>query len=191
MLRYVSLNKNYERHINNYGFCICDVFTNIAGDQIRIWRDLDENQVLPKLRTSIKVKDWFSRYKNKAKSNIVVNCRQIGAICDCVLGNLEAKGIGLKYGLHDTYVLLQYDNWYFGDNSDELGSLLQKSTKHSKHVTLLPVKLEGSLLKEVGDIIELNLPAGQIGMRFMEWGINQNTLQFILEKKETWKNCHK
>ena len=186
MIRYVSLNKNYERHINNYGFCICDVFTDIAGDQIRIWRDLDENQVLPKLRTSIKVKEWFSRYKNKAKSNVVINCRQIGAICDCVLGNLEAKGLGLNYGLHDTYVLLQYDNWNFGDNSDELGNLLQKSAKQSKHVTLLPVKLDGSLLKEVGDIIELNLPAGQIGMRFMDWGINIETLQMILEKKQQW-----
>lgn len=184
MLRYVSLNKDYERHNNNYGFCICDVFTNIAGDQIRTWRDLDENQVLPKLRTSIKVKEWFSKYKNKAKSNIVVNCRQIGAICDCVLCHLEAKGLGLDYGLHDTYVLLQYDNWNFGDNTEELGSLLQKSAKQSKQVTLLPVKLDGSLLKEVGDIIKLNLPAGQIGMRFMDWGINVETRRIILEKIE-------
>lgn len=88
--------------------------------------------------------------------------------------------------MHDTYVLLQYDNWNFGDNSDELGNLLQKSAKQSKHVTLLPVKLDGSLLKEVGDIIELNLPAGQIGMRFMDWGINIETLQMILEKKQQW-----
>lgn len=51
---------------------------------------------------------------------------------------------------------------------------------------MLPVTLEGSLLKDYGDVIELNLPAGQIGIRFKDWGVNIETLQIIFDKKQQW-----
>lgn len=188
MLRWVSLNKKYERHLNDYGFCFCDEFTDIAGDKIRIYRDMEGNQVLPKLRFSKKIKKWLTISKKKKNTMLLVNCRQIGAIFDCVLGHIEGNGQGKKFGLHNTYVLLQYDNWKFGDDSEELGKLIANTSKQSKRLALLPVILKGSLLQEVGDIIELEFPAGQIGIRFMDWGINIDTRHIILEKLQEWEN---
>lgn len=56
MIRLISLNEKYEQHLNDYGYCICDIITDIAGDQVRIWRDMEGNQVLPKLRTIKRIK---------------------------------------------------------------------------------------------------------------------------------------
>ena len=190
MIRLVSLNKDYERHINDQGFCFCDVFTDIAGDQVRIWRDMEENQVIPKLRLTKRVKNLLSRSKKKETLMSVFNCRQIGAIYDCILGNVEGNGLGKKHGLCGTYVLLQYNSWKFGDDSEELGKIISNAKKQSKHLVLLPVTLNGSLLQEVGEIIELDFPAGQIGIRFKDWGINMDTLRIILEKQQE-KGTHK
>jgi hypothetical protein len=184
MIRLVSLNKDYERHINDQGFCFCDVFTDIAGDQVRIWRDMEGNRVIPRLSLSKRVKKWLLPLKKKEKIMPTFNCRQIGAIFDCVLGNIEGNGQGKKKGLQGTYALLQYDNWKFGDDSDELGKIVSNAKKQSKHLVLLPVTLNGSLLQEVGEIIELDFPAGQIGMRFKDWGINIDTLRIIFEKQQ-------
>ena len=120
----------------------------------------------------------------------VFNCRQIGAIYDCILGNVEGNGLGKKHGLCGTYVLLQYNSWKFGDDSEELGKIISNAKKQSKHLVLLPVTLNGSLLQEVGEIIELDFPAGQIGIRFKDWGINMDTLRIILEKQQE-KGTHK
>lgn len=186
MIRLVSLNEKYERHLNDYGYCFCDVITDITGDKFQIWRDMDNNQVLPKLRLAKKIKNWLPKLKSDRSQTALFNCRQIGAIFDCVLGNIEADGHGKKQGLHNTYVLIQYDNWHFGDESEKLGKIIESSAKQSKHLVLLPVTLNGSLLKRVGNIIECKFPAGQIGMRFKEWGINIDTIRTILEKKEIW-----
>lgn len=186
MIRYVSLNEKYKHHINDYGYCFCDVITDIAGDQIRICRDMEGNQVLPKLRFAKKVKNWLAKFKKKESKTIMFNCRQIGAIYDCVLGNIEGDGFGKKHGLHNTYVLLQYDNWSLGDEPEELWQLITNTAKQSKHLVLLPVTLNGSLLNEVGDIIEMDFPAGKIDVRFKEWGINIDTIRCIAEKKQEW-----
>lgn len=188
MVRLVSLNKSYERHINDQGFCFCDVFTDIAGDHVRIWRDMEGNQVLPKQRFTKKIKTWLSKIKKKEKTLSVYNCRQIGAIFDCVLGNVEGEGLGKKHGLRNTYVLLEYDSWKFGDDSEELGKIVVNAKKRYKHLVLLPVTLDGSLLKDVGEIIEMDFPAGQIGMRFKDWGINMDTLRIIFEKQQEKEN---
>lgn len=188
MVRLVSLNKGYERHINDQGFCFCDVFTDIAGDQVRIWRDMEGNQVIPRLRFSKRFKNWFSKFKKREKVSPVFNCRQIGAIFECVLGNVEGEGLGKKYGLQNTYVLLEYDSWKFGDDSEELGKIISNSKKQSKHLVLLPITLNGSLLQEAGEIIKLDFPAGLIGVRFNNWGINIETLKIIFEKKLEWEN---
>ncbi len=185
-IRLVSLNKKYERHLNDYGYCFCDVITDITGDKFHIWRDMDNNQVLPKLRLAKKIKNRLSKFKSDRSQTAIFNCRQIGAIFDCVLGNIEEDGHGKKQGLHNTYVLIQYDNWHFGDESEKLSKIIESSAKQSKHLVLLPVTLNGSLLKRVGNIIECKFPAGQIGMRFKEWGINIDTIRTILEKKEIW-----
>ena len=184
MVRYVSLNAKYECHINDYGYCFCDVITDIVGEHIRIYRDMEGNQVIPKLRLTKRVKNLLSRSKKKETLMSVFNCRQIGAICDCILGNVEGNGLGKKRGLCGTYVLLQYDGWKFGDDSEELGKIISNAKKQSKHLVLLPVTLNGSLLQEVGEIIELDFPAGQIGIRFKDWGINMDTLRIILEKQQ-------
>lgn len=185
MTRMISLNKKYEHHINMYGYCYCDIYTDIAGKQIRICRDLNGNQVIPKLRriNSIR-KKIFSLIKKSTKQPSVINFRQIGAIYNCILVNIKDKGLGKQYGLKDTYVLLQYDNWKFGDNSEDFANLRQNSEQLPKRLVLLPVKLEGSLLKKMGDIVNLNLSTDQISMKFMEWGINLITFQSIFEKKE-------
>lgn len=188
MVRYVSLNAKYERHINDYGYCFCDVITDIVGDQIRIYRDMEGNQVIPKQRLTKRVKNLLSRSKKNKKLMPVFNCRQIGAIYDCILGNIEGNGLGKKHGLCGTYVLLQYDSWKFGEDFEELGKILVDTTKQSKHLVLLPVTLNGSLLHEVKDIIEIDFPAGQIGIRFKEWEINIETLKNIYEKKQEWEN---
>lgn len=190
MVRYVSLNANYERHINDYGYCFCDVITDIVGDQIRVYRDMEGNQVLPKRRLSKRIKNLLSKSKKKEKRMPVFNCRQLGAIYDCVLGNIEGNGLGKKHGLNGTYVLLQYDSWKLGDDTEELGKIISDATNQSKHLVLLPVTLNGSLLQEIGEIIELDFPAGQIGMRFKDWGINMDTLRIILEKQQE-KRTHK
>lgn len=183
-IRLIGLDKNDERHINDYGYCYCDIITDMAGEHIRIYRDMDGNQVLPKQRLTKRVKDQLSRFKKKEKMMPVFNCRQIGAICDCVLGNIEGGGLGKEHGLHGTYVLLQYDSWKFGDDSEELGKIVSNAKKQSKHLVLLPVTLDGSLLKNVGEIIEMDFPVGQIGMRFKDWGINMDTLRIIFEKQQ-------
>ena len=184
MVRLVSLNKGYERHLNDQGFCFCDVFTDIAGGQVRIWRDMEGNQVIPRLRFSKRVRNWLVPLKKKEKMMPVFNCRQIGAIYDCVLGNIEGNGLGKKHGLNGTYVLLQYDSWKLGDDTEELGKIISNSTNQSKHLVLLPVTLNGSLLQEIGEIIELDFPVGKIGMRFKDWGINMDTLRIIFEKQQ-------
>lgn len=186
MIRLISLNEKYEQHLNDYGYCICDIITDIAGDQVRIWRDMEGNQVLPKLRTIKRIKRRLLAFRKNGKAKPTFNCRQIGAIYDCVLGHVEGKGLGKRYGLTGTYVLLKYDNWTIGDNNEDLGKLISNVKKQSKSLLLLPVTLEGSLLKDSGDVIELNLPAGQIGIRFKDWGINIETLQIILDKKQQW-----
>lgn len=186
MIRLISLNEKYEQHLNDYGYCICDIITDIAGDQVRIWRDMEGNQVLPKLRTIKRIKRRLLAFRKNGKAKPTFNCRQIGAIYDCVLGHVEGKGLGKRYGLTGTYVLLKYDNWTIGDNNEDLGKLISNVKKQSKSLLLLPVTLEGSLLKDSGDVIELNLPAGQIGIRFKDWGVNIETLQIILDKKQQW-----
>ena len=183
MVRFVSLNKKYDRHLNDYGYCFCDIITDMTGEQFRIWRDMENNQVLPKLRFVKLLKKWLTKFKKQGNKTTTFNPRQIGAIFDCVLGNIEGNGYGKKQGLHNTYIILQYDNWCFGDESETLGDIIADSAKQSKYLVLLPVTLEGSLLKGLGDIIEFNFPAGQIGLRFKEWGININTLSEIIEKK--------
>lgn len=139
--------------------------------------------MLPKLRFVKLLKKWLTKFKKQGNKTTTFNPRQIGAIFDCVLGNIEGNGYGKKQGLHNTYIILQYDNWCFGDESETLGDIIADSAKQSKYLVLLPVTLEGSLLKGLGDIIEFNFPAGQIGLRFKEWGININTLSEIIEKK--------
>lgn len=186
MSRLISLNKKYDRHINDYGYCFCDVITDITGKQFQIWRDMDNNQVLPKLRLGKKIKRWLTNFKKKDRQTTIFNCRQIGAVFNCVLGNIEGNGHGKKQGLRNTYVILQYDEWCFGDEPEKLGELIANTAKQSKHLVLLPVTLEGSLLKGLGDIMEFNFPAGQIGLRFKEWGININTHSEIIEKKRQW-----
>lgn len=186
MIRYVSLNEKYERHLNNLGYCFGDVITDIVGDQIRIWRDMEGNQVLPKLRFAKKIKNILARLKKKEKLAPIFNCRQIGAIFDCILGNIKNHGIGEKYGLRNTYVLLQYDSWNFGEDFEDLSKLMANTVKQSKHLVLLPVTLDGSLLQEVGSIVEMDFPVGQIGMELKEWGINIETLHIIKEKKKEW-----
>ena len=186
MSRFVSLNENYDRHLNDYGYCFCDVITDITGEQFRIWRDMDNNQVLPKLRLGKKFKRWLTNFKKKDSQTTIFNCRQIGSVFDCVLGNIEGNGHGKKQGLHGTYVILQYNDWCFGDEPEKLGELIANTAKQSKHLVLLPVVLNGSLLKDIGDIMEFNFPAGQIGLRFREWGINIDTRRIIIEKKKEW-----
>ena len=186
MIRLVSLNEKYERHLNDYGYCFCDIITDITGDQFRIYRDLDNNQVLPKQRFTKLLKKWLTNFKQKKSKTTIFNCRQIGAIFDCVLSNIEGNGHGKKQGLRNTYVIIQYDNWNFGDEPQKLGQLIANSAKQSKYLVLLPVTLNGSLLKDIGDIIEINFPAGQIGLKFKEWGINIGTLHRIVEKKREW-----
>ena len=188
MIRLVSLNEKYERHLNDYGYCFCDIITDITGEQFRIWRDMENNRVLPKLRLGRKIKRWFTNFKKKESQATIFNCRQIGAICDCVLGNIEGNGHGKKQGLHNTYVILQYDDWCFGDEPKKLGELLANSEKQSKHLVLLPVTLDGSLLKDLGGIMEFHFPAGQIGIRLNVWGINEDTLNKIIEKTREWDN---
>ena len=186
MIRLISLDKKYERHINNYGYCICDIITDIAGEQVRIWRDMEGNQVLPKLRAIKRIKRRLLAFRKNGKAKPTFNCRQIGAIYDCVLGHVEGNGLGKRHGLTGTYVLLKYDNWTIGDNNEDLGKLISNAKIQSKSLLLLPVTLEGSLLKDSGDVIELNLPAGLIGIRFKDWGVNIETLQIILDKKQQW-----
>lgn len=186
MVRLVSLNEKYDRHLNDYGYCFCDVITDITGEQFRIWRDKDSNQVLPKLRLGKKLKRWLTKFKKKDSQTTIFNCRQIGAVFDCVLGNIEGNGHGKKQGLHSTYLILQYNDWCIGDEPEKLGELIANTAKQSKHLVLLPVVLNGSLLKDIGDIMEFNFPAGQIGLRFREWGINIDTLRIIIEKKKEW-----
>lgn len=186
MLRLISLNKKYDRHINDYGYCFCDVITDITGEQFQIWRDMDNNQVLPKLRLGKKIKRWLTNFKKKDSQTTIFNCRQIGAVFNCVLGNIEGNGHGKKQGLRNTYVILQYDEWCFGDEPERLGELIANTAKQSKHLVLLPVVLKGSLLEDIGDIMGFNFPAGQIGLRFREWGINIDTLRIILDKKKEW-----
>lgn len=185
-IRLIGLNEKYERHLNDYGYCICDIITDIAGDQVRIWRDMEGNEVLPKLRIIKRIKRGLLAFRKNGKAKPTFNCRQIGAIYDCVLGHVEGKGLGKRYGLTGTYVLLKYDNWTIGDNNEDLGELISNVKKQSKSLLLLPVTLEGSLLKDYGDVIELNLPVGQIGIRFKDWGVNIETLQIILDKKQQW-----
>ena len=186
MIRLISLDKKYERHINNYGYCICDIITDIAGEQVRIWRDMEGNQVLPKLRAIKRIKRRLLAFRKNGKAKPTFNCRQIGAIYDCVLGHVEGNDLGKRHGLTGTYVLLKYDNWTIGDNNEDLGKLISNAKIQSKSLLLLPVTLEGSLLKDSGDVIELNLPAGLIGIRFKDWGVNIETLQIILDKKQQW-----
>lgn len=188
MVRLVSLNEKYEKHINNYGYCFCDIIRSISGEQFRIYRDRYENQVLPKLRIRKRINDWLLRLKNSKKPTHIINCRQLGAIDKCVLCKMEANGYGEKLGLRSTYILLQYDKWTFGDDLVGLGELIPNSIKASKHLVLMPVTLNGSLLSGVGDIVEINFPPGQIGLRFRDWGINTNTFRMILEKKQEWEN---
>lgn len=185
-IRLIGLNEKYERHLNDYGYCFCDIITDIAGGQERIWRDMNGNRVLPKLRLVKRLKRWLLSFRKKRKEKPIFNCRQIGAIFDCVLGHIEGNGYGRKYGLMGTYVLLRYCSWAIGDNTEELEKLLIVTKTESKSLLLLPVTLDGSLLKDSGDLIEMNLPAGQIGIRFKDWSINIETLQMILEKKKQW-----
>lgn len=186
MIRLIGLDEKYERHLNDYGYCYCDIFTDIVGDQVRIWRDKNGNQVIPKLRPIKRIKRWLLSFRKKRKAKLTFNCRQIGAIFDCILGHVEGNGLGKRHGLTGTYVLLKYDNWTIGDNTEDLGKLISNVKTQSKSLLLLPVTLDGSLLKDSGDVIELNLPAGQIGIRFKDWGVNIETLQMILEKKQQW-----
>ena len=81
---------------------------------------------------------------------------------------------------------MKYDNWTIGDNNEDLGKLISNAKIQSKSLLLLPVTLEGSLLKDSGDVIELNLPTGLIGIIFKDWGVNIETLQIILDKKQQW-----
>ncbi len=188
-IRLVSLDKKFERHLNDYGFCYVDIITDIAGDHIRIFRDLEERQVLPKQSFASRVKNYFSKFTKREKAVSVFNCRQIGAISKCVLGKIEGYGLGRKYGLQNTYILLQYGSWSFGDDSNSLTELIKTLLKKTKHLVLLPVILKGSLLQELGEIIELDFPSGKIGMRFMEWSINNETLQRICEKMPICQNA--
>lgn len=186
MIRLISLNESYDRHVNDYGYCYCDVITDIAGDDFRIWRDMDGNQVLPKLRFAKKIKRWFADFKRKRNRETIFNCRQIGAICDCVLGNIIGDGLAKKKGLRNTYVLLQYDNWNFGDDAEKLSQLMNNSEKQSKYLVLLPITLNGSLITDIGDVVEINFPAGRMGMMWSGWKINLDTLRIINEKKTAW-----
>lgn len=186
MIRLISLNKKYERHLNDYGYCFCDIITDIVGEQFRIWRDMDGNLVLPKLRPIKRIKRWFLSFRKTEKAEPTFNCRQIGAIYDCILGHVEGNGLGKRHGLTGTYVLLKYDKWNIGDNTEDIEKLLAKAKTQSKSILLLPVTLDGSLLIDSGNVIELNLPAGQIGIRFMDWLVNIETLQTIYEKKQQW-----
>lgn len=187
LIRLVGLDDKYECHLNDYGYCSCDIITDIAGDQVQIWRNLNGNQVLPKLRFAKKIKRCFSLFKKSKKVKPIFNCRQIGAIFNCVIGNIEGKGLGEKYGLTGIYVLLKYDNWSIGNNTEELEMLLTNTKIRPKSLLLLPIALDGSLLISVGDIIELALPAGEMGMRFANWDINVDTLRTIMEKKAQWE----
>ena len=181
--RHISLNVKYEPHVNNFGYCMRDEITDIAGDKVYIWRDMDKNQVLPKLRFVHKIKNMISKLTRIEKTKPIFNCRQMGAIFNCVLWNIGGNSLK-KYGLSGTYVLLQYEDWYFGDDSDKFKDLLLNTEKTSKHTMLLPISLKGSLLQQIGDIVEIDFPAGKIDMRFADWGINEETIRAIVEKQK-------
>ena len=187
VIRRVSLNAKYEPHVNDFGYCICDEITDISGDKVYIWRDMNYNQVLPKLRFVHKIKNMISKLTRIEKTKPIFNCRQMGAIFNCVLWNFGSKRLK-KYGLNGTYVLLGYEDWQFGDDYDKFNELLSNTEKTSKHTILLPVSLNGSLLQQVGDIVEVDFPAGKIDMRFADWGINEETIRAIVEKIEKQKN---
>ena len=189
MVRTVSLNSKNEPHINDYGYCLHDIITDIAGDKVHIYRDTNNNQVLPKKRFVKRIKNLLSRLRKKENLNRVFNCRQIGAICYCVLGHVEGHGSGRKHGLQGTYVLMAYDNWKFGDEIEKLENLMKETATQSKHVALLPISLNGSLLQDVGEVNEFDFPGGEIGIRFKDWEININTLYAILEKQQKWENA--
>lgn len=189
-IRLVGLNDKYEPHINDYGFCYCDTITDIAGQKFNIYRDLNYNQVLPKLSLWKKIKKYvfnFIKEKEIDESN-VFNCRQIGAIFDCVLGKVEGNGYAKNSGLTGTYVILEFDNWKIGDRFDELGDIIQCSEHKTKHVTLLKITLDGSLIKDVGQIMKFTFPEGKIGIRFNDWSINIDTLKIIYDLYEEWTN---
>ena len=177
-IRLTSLNKKYEPHMNDLGYSICDVITDIAGDAVRLYWDVKGNQVLPKRKFSNQLKSLFSTLLIK-KDKPIINCRQIGATTKCILCNIERRGLGRKNGLRGTYVLIQFDNWHYGDSFEPLAELIHNSIKRKKHLTLLPITLSGSLMESVGNIIEYDFPAGFIGMRFVEWDINDDTNMII------------
>lgn len=187
--RRISLNAKYEPHVNNYGYCICDEITAIDGDKVYVCRDMDENQVLPKLRFVQKIKNNVSKIARKEQLRPIFNCRQMGTIYNCILWNIESNGLKKK-GLNGTYILLRYEDWHFGNDSDKFEELLLNTKKISKHTMLLPVSLKGPLLQQVGDIIEVDFPAGEIDMTFADWGINEDTIRVVvekLEKRKEWK----
>jgi hypothetical protein len=102
------------------------------------------------------------------------------------LGNIIGDGLAKKKGLRNTYVLLQYDNWNFGDDAEKLSQLMNNSEKQSKYLVLLPITLNGSLITDIGDVVEINFPAGRMGMMWSGWKINLDTLRIINEKKTAW-----
>ncbi len=187
MIRYVSLDANYNRHINDYGFCYRDVVTDIAGDKFIIYRDLKEEQVLSKLRLSRKIRNYLAKFKRAKKTPEVFNARQIGAIYDCLLGRVESKSLARKYGMHAFFILLEYDEWLFGEDIDNIKQKVRDNAKSANSLLLLPITLEGSVLKEVGDVVQVDFPSGYYGIRFEDWGVNANTIQTVLEKVRSYE----
>lgn len=191
MIRIVSLDKNYNKHTNQFGYCYCDVITDIVGDHVRIWRDSEGNQVLPKSNVWSKIKSIVKlilNYENKARKKVVINCRQMGAIFDVVLCNVETNGLAKKQGMSGAYVLLEFENWEFGDNNELIGDFVTQSKNSSKRLLLIPINLTETTVINIGNPVNIKFPKGLLGIRMASWGINKDTLEIIYNKYKIWKN---
>ncbi len=162
----------------------------MAGNKVRIWFDTKRKQVLPQIGLWPKLKGYIKSHiipKFSSKEKSIINCRQLGAISNAILCNIETQGYANKYGLSGLYVLLQYDNWSFGDEYENIEVSIAKSKTYSKNLLLLPITIDGTQILNISDPIEMHFPPGIMGIRFLNWSVNSKTIELLDSHYKIWK----
>jgi len=91
-----------------------------------------------------------------------------------VVGRVEGNsGYFVENGYRGAFVILEWGDWNCKQSIDEYVEEFSKQKEKDKHIILLPVESEYD--KDVfKEIIEINCPKGQLGLRVMDYNVSKN-----------------
>jgi hypothetical protein len=80
----------------------------------------------------------------------------------------ENDGVFTRLGYKGTYVILQLNNWHYGDNIDSIGTELAATRELEHHLKLVELIEEDDEYR-LGEVVEEHLPVGMMGLRMVDY----------------------